>query len=94
MKKNEKELKKSSEELSEDFLGNVAGGYTISGKGDVWVVHGITQDNMLFNKTATSLQEAYDIAEKEQLKTGLSNGLKGVKLQCSPTSNGFSTFNW
>ena len=81
-------------ELNENELDGVSGGYTISGKGDVWVVNGITQDNISFTGTATSFQEASDIAKEKQLKTGASNGLKGVELQHSPTSGDFSTYNW
>lgn len=95
MSNKEKEIKKPAEELSEDYLGNVSGGYTISGKGDVWVVNGITPENRMFTSTATSYEEASDIAKEKQLKTGISNGLKGFELTHSTTApDDYSIYNW
>ena len=83
MPNKEKEIKKSAEELSEDSLGNVAGGFSIAGKGDVWVVNGITPDNYMFTSTASSYEEAFDIADKNQLKSdgSLENNTWGPKQQ-------------
>lgn len=83
MSNKEKEIIKSTsaEELNENSLDNVAGGYSIAGKGDVWVVNGITADNHMFTATATSKDEAFDIAKKKKLKSGVypaENNLWGI----------------
>ena len=95
MKKNEKNFiqNEKKEELNEKELDNVAGGYTVSGKGDVWVVNGITPDNYWFSSAATSREKAFDIAKKNKLKSTTSDGLKGNRLNCSEGDN-FSIYNW
>lgn len=93
MSNKEKEIKKPAEELSEDSLDNVSGGFIAAGKGDVWVVSGVTADNELYVGTATSQQEANDLIKRKQLKTGLPNGLSGISLECSPSCDGFEIIN-